>query len=116
MTIVDCVPVDHMAYWKIVVIVVVTGLVGAALILLAYCFCCRRISKPVRALRAVRKRALGMPKSGPMTVVVTDIEGYSSEGRGSAGAGIFGRVITLVSCVWCPACASARWGCPTLAP
>lgn len=78
--------------WKVAVITILVGVVGALLILMGYFFCCQRASKPVRAFQAVRKRAQGMPKPGRrMSVVVTDIEGYSGgclEGCRGALAGM----------------------------
>jgi hypothetical protein len=79
MSILTCVPRNPYPPGTIALLSVVNGLVAIAFVLVTYCFCCRRVSKPVRTFHAMRKRALGMPKSGRMSVVVTDIEGYSGE-------------------------------------
>lgn len=47
------------------------------LVLLCYCLCCRRVTKLFRAYSSVKKRVSGKPTSGSVSVVVTDIEGYS---------------------------------------
>ena len=51
------------------------------LVLLTYCLCCRRVSKVQRQLRHFKQSLAGMPRSGKMSIVVTDIQGYSGKGR-----------------------------------
>ncbi|KAI8469159.1 MAG: nucleotide cyclase [Monoraphidium minutum] len=78
MQVLTCRPTDgHIPLWQLLLAILFAGLVGAGLVMVAYFFCCRRVSKPVRAFNAIKKRALGMPRRGRMSVVVTDIEGYS---------------------------------------
>jgi hypothetical protein len=77
MRILNCVPRESLNLLEIAAATVGAGTAGAVLLMLGYCFCCRRASKPVRAFHAMRKRAMGMPKAGRVSIVVTDIEGYS---------------------------------------
>jgi hypothetical protein len=77
MSILNCVQNEPFSIWMIAVVTVICGLVFGASILLTYCLCYQRASKPWRVLKAIKKRTSGMPKKGKMCVVVTDIEGYS---------------------------------------
>jgi len=77
MTILTCELKPRFGPQQVALLTVINGAFLIALVLVSYCFCCRRVSKPVRAIQAIRKRAVGMPKVGRMSVVVTDIEGYS---------------------------------------
>jgi hypothetical protein len=72
---IGCKPRDN----RLVVVTLATVLTVSlcVLVLLTYCLCCRRVSKVQRQLRHFKQSLAGMPRTGKMSIVVTDIQGYS---------------------------------------
>jgi hypothetical protein len=84
--------------WKLVLISIVALVLLCTMIMLTSLFvslCLARTGKVRRQWEWWRKHLSGMPQAGKMSIVVTDIEGYSGASQGTACVIIIG-----VGCVW----------------
>ncbi len=78
MTAYQCEPSSQNLLWLLFIIPLVL-----LLITVTYCLCCRRVSKFYRLFKSVNKHRVGRgilvgkADNDPVSVVVTDIEGYS---------------------------------------
>jgi len=84
-------PVPSRVNTSVIAGIICSGLVLLLIMLLVY-LSFKRLGRMKRQLEWWRKHLAGMPKCGEMSIVVTDIEGYSGElGEGAAKGWAFGR-------------------------